>query len=84
MVFEDMSNIENYSYIYLLLYTRLYVIYIYMCVIDYNACLSSPCLNDGKCNRADNSFTCKCIGNFQGWTCSRKYHVIFVNVYYTS
>ena len=48
--------------------------YMFMLVIDYNACLSSPCQHGGQCEQnGDGGFECTCDGNYEGMTCSGRY-----------
>ena len=55
--------------------------YMFVRVIDYNACLSSPCQHGGTCEKdANGGFECICDGNYEGMTCSGRYCAIPVSV----
>ena len=58
--------------IYLNLFYTILTMNVY--VIDLNACMSSPCENDGSCINTAHGFECKCKGNFKGLTCTRRYY----------
>ena len=67
------DNLDNMLFfIYLNLLYTMYAMYVY--VIDLNACKSSPCENDGSCGNTGHGFQCKCIGNYKGLTCNRRYY----------
>ena len=36
-------------------------------------CDSQPCENDGICTNVGDSFSCECVGNYQGVTCEGKW-----------
>ena len=54
-----------------------------MFVIDYNACLSSPCQHNGRCKKSKEGFRCVCKGNFEGNTCSGRCYALVLSVHYT-
>ena len=37
------------------------------------SCDSSPCKNGGICSNEGLSFSCECVGNYQGKTCEGKF-----------
>ena len=66
-----------------LLYTRLYVIYMYALIIVYNPCISHPCQHGGECKNATDGFDCMCEGNHEGSTCSGRFYAVPISVCYT-
>ena len=41
----------------------------YSYIVDFDECLSSPCLNSGTCTDSINSYTCSCVGGYEGDHC---------------
>jgi len=44
-----------------------------MLIVEYNACKSSPCKNEGICNKDGKEYTCTCSGHYEGKTCEGEY-----------
>ena len=65
-----------------LLYSILYVVYIYSLVTVYNPCISQPCQHGGECINATEGFACKCKGNHNGTICSGRFYAVGVSVRY--
>ena len=51
-----------------------------VCVIDFNACISSPCQNNGECEPDSQGFDCSCPKGYIGPTCNRMYCSILPDV----
>ena len=49
------------------------VIFISLLELKPQPCDSQPCKNDGTCRNVGDSFSCVCVGNFQGITCAGTY-----------
>jgi hypothetical protein len=46
------------------------------CEINYDECLSNPCVNGGICIDDVNSFTCRCLLGYSGPLCEVKVSVL--------
>ena len=73
----------HYMILLQLLYTKIYVMYMYVFVIVYNPCISDPCQHGGKCGNTTDGFECTCKGNHEGTTCSGRFYAVPVSVCYT-
>ena len=66
----------------------------YKCVqlyrsVDYIACLSNPCQNNGTCRQRGTSFNCTCTERYFGTMCEGKvvciiFYIEFIFVFFTS
>jgi len=75
------SKILFFLSFFLFFFSHLFIyVLMYFTPLEFNACLSSPCKNGGRCivGEGGHSFTCQCTGGFTGPNCQTRILLYFI------